>query len=94
MSFDTVKARIIELNPDANFAKLDENILNSIKRFEKIARVEHKGLFSRRIWRTMTRKGETLSQTQTRCFEEHKPEFIHQYLTMLIDLYDYKPKAE
>jgi len=44
------------------------------------------------MWNMTAKEGETASQARNENFDKHKLQYVHLYLTMLIDLYDYTQK--
>lgn len=82
MSVESVRNRCIENHPDIDVDKLDKDIQKQITRFEKIVKTsfnESKGPYFKRY-----------GINKDEIFEREKKYYIYSYLTILIDLFDYK----
>jgi len=93
MSFETVKKRCIERNPGGDSSRLDSSILESMRKFEKLAKSQTGGYIPLSFHAMTAEEGETAWQVANKHFDKHKLEYVHMYLEMLIDLYDYKPEC-
>ena len=92
MSIESVRNKIIESHPDSDYSKLDDSILQVMKRFEKIVKMHSRDYIPESFWRITARENQTAAQARSAFFEQHKLEYIHKYLDLITDLYDYKAK--
>ncbi len=88
MSFESVKNKCIENQPEIDIDKLDEWIQKEVSQFDKAAKARMS--ISRSFFAMVAKEGETISQVRNEYAEKHKIELAHDYLKFLCDLYDYK----
>lgn len=88
MSIDSVFNNCIENSPDINKEALLEDINKQMRRFEKVVKSSYNES-NTNFFRSFS---DNYVKVRDETFNAHKMEEIHRYLTMLIDLYDYKVK--
>ena len=94
MSIETVRKRCIENTPDIDIEGLDKDIQKQIQRFEKIVKTSFNESQDRYIWEIIRSECQTPTEAKNANFDKHKLDHIHNHLTMLIDLFDYKPEGK
>ena len=86
MSIDSVRNKCIKNNPDIDIVKLDADIIKQIQRFEKIVKTAYNESYGD-LYRFINMP----TTTKNEFFENDKLKYVHQHITMLIDLFDYQP---
>jgi len=89
MSQETVLNKCLQGNPDADVEVLKKDIKKISERFERMVKTSfnegHKGMF-------VAMYPESPTTAKNTHFAKFRMEYIHQFLEIFIDMYDYQPK--